>query len=115
MVVMRTRNLNRSVVLLRRGAGVDDGLTIVPGDWAELATRFASVKPKIGREPVLAGERAGEAVQSVWMRRDEVTETLTERDAVEIDGQRHEIVAPPIEVGFREGIELLVVRGGPGE
>lgn len=115
MGLIRAGRLDRTVELLRRGPSVHDGFTRVPGDWEPLATRSGSVKPRMGREPVQAGTRAGEATQSVWLRFDELTRTLTERDAVEIEGQRFEIVAPPIEIGRRVGIELLIVAGGPAE
>lgn len=107
--------LDRRVTVLRQGAAVDDGFTRVPGAWASIGSRWASVKPRMGREPVQVGSRAGEAVQSVWMRFDELTRTITAADAIEIEGQRFEIVAPPIEVGRREGIEVLIVAGGPEE
>ena len=61
MGMIRAERLDRRVSLLRRGAGSDDGLTVVPGAWAVLATRWASIKPRMGREPVQAGTRAGEA------------------------------------------------------
>lgn len=115
MGAIKAERLDRQVTLLRRGAPVDDGLTRVPGAWASIGTRWASVKPRMGREPVLAGSRAGEAVQSVWMRFDELTRTIVETDAVEIEGRRFEIVAPPIEVGRMQGIEVLIVAGGPEE
>ncbi len=110
---LKTGKLDRRVTVLRRGADVDDGLTRVPGAWATLTTRWGSVQRRSGREPVAAGTRAGEASQSVWLRFDSVTRTITARDAVEIDGQRFEIVAPPIEVGRREGIELLIMAAVP--
>jgi head-tail adaptor len=110
--LIRTGRLDRRVLLLRRGPSVDDGQTRVPGPWLALGWRSASVRARIGREPVVAGSRAGEATQSVWLRFDELTRTLSETDAVEIEGQHFEIVAPPIEVGRREGMELLVVAAG---
>lgn len=115
MGLIQARRLDRRVTLLVQGAAVDDGFTLVPGAWETLAERSASIKPRMGREPVGSGSRAGEAVQSVWLRWDEVTSTLTEQHAVLIGGTHYEIIAPPIEVGRREGIELLVVAGGPAE
>lgn len=106
---VRTGKLDRRVEIHRHGAAVDDGLTKVPGALALLATRWGWVMLRRGREPVDAGTRAGEATQSVWLRFDSVTRTITEQDVVKIDGQQFEIVAPPIEVGRREGIELLIV------
>lgn len=115
MALIKASRLDRTVTLLRRGAPVDNGRTVVPGAWEILGDRSASVKPRIGREALEHGTRAGEAVQSCWLRHDELTRTLTRRDAVELDGQRYEITAPPIEIGRREGIELLIVAAEPEE
>lgn len=115
MGFIRPGRLDRTVEILRRGPAVDDGRTRVPGGWQAIGTRSASVKPRMGREPVQIGSRAGEAQQSVWLRFDELTRTISSADAVEIDGARFEIIAPPIEIGRREGIELLIVAGGADE
>ena len=51
---------------------------------------------------------AGRAELSVWLRFDPVTRTITERDAIDYSGTRYEIVAPPVEIGRGEGIELFL-------
>lgn len=105
--------LDRRVKILRRLASSDDGYGTQPGDWALLAERWASVRPRMGKENPEAGGMTARAVTSFWLRFDEVTREITELDAVELDGVRYEIVVPPLQVGRREGIELLAVAGSP--
>jgi head-tail adaptor len=101
------------VCILRRRSAVDDGFTTRPGAYELLATRPASVKPASARR--MSGELleqlgiAARATLSVWLRYDSVTRSLTAQDAVEFDGVRYDIVAPPAEVGRRQGVELLIV------
>lgn len=110
---LKAGSLNRRVSILRRGAPVDDGYTTAPAPYEWIGARFASVKPRMGREAVEAGGREARTIMSFWMRRDALARTITADDALELDGVRYEIVAPPIEVGaMREGIEVLAVAGG---
>lgn len=104
-------SLNRSARILRRGAAADDGYGSQPGVWVELARRLCSVKPKMGREAVEGMGRQGVTIMSFWFRFDDTTRTITAEDALELDGVHYEIVAPPIEVGLRAGIEVLAVAG----
>jgi head-tail adaptor len=112
MSLIRSGKLDRRVTVLRRLPEVDDGMTLREGDWAVLFFRQAWVKPRMGREASEAGGRDGVTVMSFWMRWDPETRDIASSDALELDGQRYTILAPPIEVGRREGIEVLAQAGG---
>ena len=112
MKLVRAGRLDRRVKILRRLPAVDDGYGAQPGKFAVLFTRLASVKPKFGGEAIEAAGREGRRVMSFWMRWDSETPGILTSDALELDGTRYEITALPIEIGRREGIELLAVAGG---
>lgn len=117
MGAIKAERLDRRVTVLAMSAGSDDGYGAEPGDWAEVGgagngTRWASVKPRMGREAAEAAGREGRTVMSFWFRYDELTSTITAAHALQLDGQRYGIIAPPIEVGRRDGIEVLAVAGG---
>ncbi len=112
MAMIHAGKLDRSVTILRRGPEVDDGKQTRPGDWQSFGTRFASVKPRMGREGIEAAGREGRTPMSFWFRFDALTRTLTTDDALELEGERYEIIAPPIELGRRTGIEVLGIAGG---
>lgn len=107
---MKAGSLDRRVTLLRKGQE-HDGLQLVT-DWALLAHRWSSRKPLPGGERVEGEGRRSFARYSVWLRWDSVTSTLTAGDAVVIEGQRYELLQPPLEIGRREGVELLVEGTG---
>lgn len=109
---LRAGKLDRTVTILRRGPEVDDGKQTRPGEWQAFETRLASVKPRIGREAIEAGGREGRTPMSFWFRFDDLTRTLSESDALELDGEHYEIIAPPIRLGRMEGIEVLGSAGG---
>lgn len=112
MKLVRAGRLDRRVKILRRLPDVDDGYGLQPGRLALLFARLASVKPKFGGEAIEAAGREGRTVMSFWMRHDSETRGILTSDVLELDGTRYEITAPPIEIGRREGIELLAVAGG---
>lgn len=107
--LVRAGQLDRRVTILRQGPPVHDGLQNLPGAFGPIGTRAGSVKPLPGRETVEHMAKVARAPLSVWLRFDSLTRTITARDAVKIDGRRYQIIAPPVEVGRREGIELNVV------
>lgn len=109
MSILRSGNLDRLVDLLEYMPGEDDGYGEGPGEWSAFETRWCSVKPKMGREAVNAAGRDGLRVMSFWFRWDSVTASLTEAHGLLFDGQRYELTAPPIEIGRRDGIEVLAV------
>lgn len=111
MGYIRAGRLDRLVSIERRGPPVHDGYARVPGAWAPLAQRWASIKPVRGRETQEGQGRSGTAQITFWMRFDSVTSTLTERDSLVWNGQRYDIVAPPLEIGRREGIEVFASAG----
>lgn len=109
--LIRGGQLDRRVTILRQGPPTHDGLQNLPGAFAPIGIRSASVRPAMGREAVEHNQKDGRAPVSIWMRFDSLTRTLTETDAIELAGRTYEIVAPPIEVGRGEGIEVLAVAG----
>ena len=108
--MLKSGNLDRRVQLLRR-VTTHDGLQRVES-WVLLGTRWASRKPLPGGERGEADTRRSFARYSLWLRRDSLTRTLTSADSVGIDGERFELIQPPLEVQRREGIELLVEGTG---
>lgn len=109
MSMIRSGRLDRRVTIQRRGPDVDDGYTKKPGDWQDVATRWASVKPARGREVMEAEGQSGIAPMSFWFRYDAVTAGVTAQMALVHDGQRYEITAPAMEVGRRQGIEVIAL------
>lgn len=108
--MLKAGNLDRRVQLLRR-VTTHDGLQKVES-WQLLGTRWASRKPLPGGERAEGDGRRSFARYSLWLRRDSLTRTLTAADAVAIDGERFELLQPPLEVQRREGVELLVEGTG---
>lgn len=102
-------SLNRRIAVLRRAAGSDDGFGKAPGELKRLCWRFASVKPVSRRAAFAAGGTEASAELSAWLRRDGVTKGIKATDQVVFEGTLFEIVAMPIEIGLRAGIELLLV------
>lgn len=109
--LIRGGQLDRRVTILRQSPPTHDGLQNLPGAFAPIGTRLASVKPAMGRETVEHNQKDGRAPVSIWMRFDALTRTITETDAISLGGRTYEIIAPPIEVGRGEGIEVLAVAG----
>ena len=106
--MIRAGQFDRRVTILRQGLPVHDGLQNLPGDFAPIGSRAASVRPAPGREAAEYLGKEAHAPMTMWLRYDSLTRTIVATDAIEYQGQRYQIVAPPIEVGRREGIELLV-------
>lgn len=107
---MKAGSLDHRVTLLRREL-VHDGLQRVES-WQLLGTRWASRKPLPGGEREEGDGRRSFARYSLWLRWDSLTAALTAADAVAIDGKRYELLQPPLEIGRREGVELLVEGTG---
>ena len=104
-----TQRLNRQIAVLRRGPGSDDGYGKAPGELRRLCFRLASVKPARRRQGIEGGGPEAAAELSAWLRWDEVTKGIKATDQVAFEGLLYEIVASPMEVGLRAGIELLLV------
>ena len=105
---MRAGKRDRRVLLLRRAAAADNGYELVPGDWAALGGRLASVQAVQRSEQ---GEGAGlvaRRLMSFWLLRDSLTRTLTAQDAVQFDGWIYELTGEPLPIGRRD-VELLGV------
>ena len=110
-MTFRAGRLTKRIRILRQADPVDDGYQTVPGDWAEIGVRRASVKPHNGGEHIDAGGRDGRQIMSFWVRLDGLTRTIRTTDALELAGQRFEIVAPPLDLGRSGGLEILAAAG----
>lgn len=106
---LEAQRLNRRIAVLRRGPGSDDGFGKAPGELRRLCWRFASVKPAQRRQAFMAGGTEAGAELSAWLRYDAVTKGIKATDQVAFEGKLFEIVAAPLEVGLRAGIELLLI------
>lgn len=115
MKLIPAGKLNRTVRLLRRGPDVDDGLQTLPGPWAEAGTRLSWVKVRRAREAIEGEGQTGLQETSFWLRFDDLTRTIGTDWALELDGTHYAIIAPPTEIGFREGIEVVAVAGSSVE
>lgn len=103
---MMAGKLDRRVSIMRLGAESDDGYT-TSQPWIEIGTRWASFSPQVGKEAIEAAGKDGVEAVRFRMRHDSLTRTITEKDALEFEARRYAIVAPPIELGRHEGIELI--------
>lgn len=110
---IRAGKLDRLVHLVRRGEPVDDGWQKSPGDWLLLGKRRASIMPAQRREHVETAGLAAQALISIWLRWDSISRGLTGKDAIVKDGYLYELTAEPIEIGRRQGVELLALRADP--
>lgn len=103
--------LDRRVTLWRRGPVQDDGYGSTQ-IMEPIATRWAAVIPQTGREVIEAGGKDGERVSRFHFRYDSVTATISETDELAHDGARYAVTGPTIEIGRREGIEVLAASIG---
>ncbi len=104
---MKAGKLDRRIQILRHGAPVDNGIELIPGDIAVVATRWASWKPANGNEVFENQGREAKAGGTFWLRSDSVTRQVTPLDKVDFDGRVYDVVAVQ-ELGRREGVELIV-------
>lgn len=103
---MNAGKMDRRVAIYRLGAAVDDGYTTTQG-LALLATRWCAVIPQTGREVIEAAGKDGQRTVRFLFRHDSVTSTITEADELQHAGTRYAITGPAIEIGRREGWEVL--------
>lgn len=109
--MLKAGNLDHRVQLLRR-ISTHDGLQKVES-WEALGNpRWCSRKPLSGGERDEGEGRRSFARYSLWLRWDSKTRTLTSADGVAIDGERFELIQPPLPISRREGVELLVEGTG---
>lgn len=109
---MDAGRLDRRVGIYRAGPDTDDGYTSAPGEPALLATRWCQVLPQSGREVVEAAGKDGERLTRFRFRYDEVTSAILETDELDHDGTRYAITGPLIELGRREGVEIIAASKG---
>lgn len=109
---MMAGKLDRRVGIYRAGSSTDDGYQVVPGAMALVATRWCHVAHQSAREIVQADGKDGQRLTRFLFRWDDVTSSLTELDELEHDGERYAITGPLIEVGRREGVEVVAATIG---
>lgn len=107
---MRAGRLDRRITIMRNGAAVDDGFTMVPGTVETYAVRWAMWRPQTGRETHESMGKEAYASGTFTVRYDSVTANLKETDVVQYSGKLWNITSI-IELGRREGVELVVVSG----
>lgn len=105
---MKAGNLDRSIVIQRQGAAVDDGFTMQPGAWATLATRKAQRITSRGREVFEQQGVDAEVPMTFVFRDDSVTRSITPKDRLDFAGRVYDIKAVS-EIGRRRGIEVIGV------
>lgn len=115
MGLIRAGSLDRAVHVVRRGPVVDNGYTKKPGPWRLLCRRHASVKPAQRREQEDNQGLSARREISVWLRHDSITRTIAATDGIVFEGRLHLLTAEPIELGRREGLEVLAVAADPAE
>ena len=108
---MKAGALDRTVTILRQQPSQHDGYQNKPGAFVAIGSRRASLKPARGREAFSELGTEAYSAMSLWLRYDRLTRSITAKDAVDVDGRRYQLIAPPMEIGRREGIELVVVAG----
>lgn len=109
---MQAGKLDRRVGIYRAGLPEDDGYTTLPGEPALVATRWCQVIPQTGREVIEADGKDGQRMSRFRFRWDELTSTLSETDELDHDGERYAITGPLIELGRREGVEVIAASLG---
>jgi head-tail adaptor len=108
---MKAGTLDRRVSILRLADPVDDGFTVAQ-EFEPLGERRCRVVYQTGKEAVEAAGKDGMAAIRFHVRYDSLTRTITEEDVLDYEGARFAIVAPPIELGRREGLELIAQSQG---
>jgi head-tail adaptor len=103
---MKAGALDRRVSIMRLGPESDDGYT-TSRPWVEIGSRWAAFLPQAGREAIEAAGKDGVEAVRFHLRHDSLTASLTELDVIEFETRRYAIVAPPIEIGRREGLEII--------
>lgn len=104
---MRAGQLDRRISILAVGETVDDGMRSKPGEWAEIAKRFAELTPLSGAERVVAAENAAVETLKFRVRRDSLTDSLNPADhRIGYRGRSYDLTSKN-EVA-RQGYDLLV-------
>lgn len=107
MGILRAGALNRRVMLLRPGPPIGDGNGTRLGPLEEAGQRSVSVRLARGSETNEALQRDGKVRLSFWLRLDSLTTQMDASWALEHEGRRYQLVAAPVEIGNREGVELI--------
>ena len=108
---MQAGKRDRRVTIWRIGTGADDGYTTTDS-LAALATYWCHVAPLRGSEAIEAGGKDGQRTCRFTFLHDSVTSTITELDQLEHGGDRYAITGPALEIGRREGVEVVGVTVG---
>ncbi len=111
------RKLDRRI-RIERATSIDDGMQTRTGPWEALTTVWARYLPGKGSERFEAATRRAEQPVAFTIRWSQLAATISSADRVRYpaadDGRLYEIVAPPTEIGRRDGIELMCVVASDG-
>ena len=105
---LRAGALDQRITLLKPGEPIDTGFTTKPGPPVNVGERRASVRVEKGREQFQSEQLRAKRVLSVWLRSDRLTRAIKEDWQVIYEGRTYDLVGPPMEVGRREGVELMI-------
>lgn len=106
---MRAGRFDRLVDLMRRGADIDDGLSMQPGVLAALMENVpAEVKPAPGNEKYINAENAATAPTIFRVPWSPDYEDLNPKDVVRYGGRDYNIVSV-VEIGRREALEIAAI------
>ena len=105
-------------IRIERATTIDDGMQTLPGPWEPLVTVWARYSPGKGSERFEAATRRAEQPVAFIIRWSSAVQGIAATDRVRFPatdaGDIFEIIAPPTEIGRREGIELLCVAASDG-
>jgi head-tail adaptor len=110
---VRAGKLDRRISILRYGAPVDDGYTLIEGELGVLVQRSASWRPATRKEQFENAGTEAKAGGIFWIRSDTDTRHIAETDKLVFEGRMFDILGFS-EIGRREGIELLVAADDDG-
>ena len=95
--------LNRQLVIERKSISVNETGNETE-TYATLFTAWGSIQPLRGKESTQANEVVASNFWIIKMRYDS---RLKAKDRILFDGDYFDIVGKPIELGYREGLEIM--------
>ncbi|MEO7468518.1 MAG: head-tail adaptor protein [Sphingobium limneticum] len=94
------------VVAIMRAPDTDDGLSSVPGEFSEIGQRWAKKTDIKDGERLRAGENAQDLTSRFLFFSDELTRTITAKDALICDGATHYVIGSKSWGDRNVGIEV---------